>query len=649
MSVILGIDTGGTYTDSVLIDHSTKKVLRKAKSRTTHEDLLKGILASISNLHWNELNEISLVCLSTTMATNSVVERHLGRTGLIYMGSELSGATAADVSIRVPGKLNISGRELQSIDESAVRMCVDEMKDKVDAIAVSGFASVRNPAHELMVKSIIHEQTDLPVVCAHEMSVQLGFFDRTVTAVLNASLIRNITDLIHAVRKALKSLHIEAPCMIVCGDGSLMLDSAAIECPIRTVLSGPAADIAGAKFLTGLSDALVVDMGGTTTDIADLADGDVRVSSDGAIVGGWKTQVRAVHVSTQGIGGDSWIRYDRSGKLQVTGTRVIPLCMSGASSETIKEEWTHYRPPREHEIFHGEVIDCYVPGKISASASYEDRKLFSLLEDGPHSRFYLSDKMGYDYDKMDFSDFIRRGVLQLSSMTPTDILHASGSLSFGNVETAMNAVKEMAYRAVLSTQEFINICSQAVVDRLRTACLQSTADFEESLFNFFSPTVRFILQKEHPLLDIQMTIKKPIVAIGAPVKDWFPKVCDDLNTQLIIPEHAEVANAIGAAVGKIVEKREILIRPDRKYKGYLVYAPDETRKFDSLKSAEEYAKEEVIRYVRSQVKKAGGKVPEIHCSSQVIKSTPYGSGEPYFIEMRVNASATAEPPIKDHM
>ena len=734
MAVILGVDTGGTYTDSVLIDASDRTVVRKAKSYTTKEDLLKGILASIRKLRWTSPEEITLVCLSTTIATNAVVEGKGGRTGLVYMGRRIVSETLPATVVRqATGQLDIKGREIERIREEELREIVGDMIGKVDAIAVSGFASVRNPAHELAVKQIAREMTDMPVVCAHELSASLGYHDRTVTAILNASLIPNIKHLIEATRDAMKQLGIKAPCMVVCGDGNLILDEAAMDRPIETVLSGPAASVVGGRFLTGIRDALVVDVGGTTTDIANVIDGRVKITASGAVVGGWRTQLRAAEISTHGIGGDSWIQYDKMGSLQVSSERVIPLFEAGLENPGIIEEWRMYQPPREHEIFFGEVTDCYRLGVMPEHPDYDENKLAGLLVDGPHSRFYLSEQMGRDYDKMDFSAYVRQGLLQRCSLTPTDLIAAmpvllpdEGNMNLerteaaasgnhpehdtanqerfrvretvpeihteaagmrdsvprirtdaagmpdGNADAAAEAIRIMAHRTASEPASFLRKCTELVQERMRIACLQSTADFENSAFDFSDPLVQFILQREHPLLQVDLKLKKPIVAIGAPVRTWFPGVAEKLGTKLVIPEHAEVANAIGAAVGEVVAFAEVLIRPDQYHKGYLVYTPQETVWFETLTEAESSACEAAEAFVRDKLAKTGGASAELietenrnRCnpesgscnedrkkgsgnSAVSVRKHPvyteqFGTGERIFIEEKVTATAIAAP------
>lgn len=325
MSLILGIDTGGTYTDGVIVELEHKKILNKAKALTTREDLAIGIRNCIYNLDFIEFDQISVVSLSTTLATNAIVEGRGCSVGLLMIGHEPIGKVPVEHYAVLTGGHNIHGRPLEELDEDEIRESIMELKGKVEAVAISGYLSVRNPAHELRVKELVEEILDLPVVCAHQLTTSLGLHERTVTAVLNARLIPIITELIESVKVVLREKKIDASVMIVKGDGSLMGETIAKEKPIETILSGPAASIIGGTFLTDTKDALVFDMGGTTTDIAILKNGAPRINREGAMVGGWLTRVQAAEIFTYGLGGDSYLQLSRDGNLQVGPKEYCPF------------------------------------------------------------------------------------------------------------------------------------------------------------------------------------------------------------------------------------------------------------------------------------------------------------------------------------
>ena len=204
MSFILGMDTGGTYTDAVIIDAKDRKVLCKAKALTTKDDLTTGIKNCLDQLEFDRLEEITLISLSTTLATNAIVEGRGGRVALLYMGAELEDAVPAAKSIRIRGAFDIMGRQKEALEEEEVKRVLESLKGKVDAVAISGYASVRNPKHEQEAAKIAEDVLGIPVICAHHLSTALGFYHRTVTAVLNGRLISIIDDLLASTRKVLK-------------------------------------------------------------------------------------------------------------------------------------------------------------------------------------------------------------------------------------------------------------------------------------------------------------------------------------------------------------------------------------------------------------------------------------------------------------
>lgn len=243
MRLGLGIDTGGTYTDSVILDLDTKEIISRSKALTTHDDLLKGIVDSIDGLRSHE--NIQLVSLSTTLATNSVVEGKGCRVGLLTIGKRI--VPDLDVSSIgfVDGEFDMRGNIVTELDEMSATNLLNDMKGKVDSIAICGYLSVRYPEHENRLKGLASEILDVPVVCAHDLTSKLGFKERLNTAVMNASLIPEIIGLISSVKDALVEFDIDAPLMIVKGDGSVMSSDVAMERPIDTIMSGPASSQIG--------------------------------------------------------------------------------------------------------------------------------------------------------------------------------------------------------------------------------------------------------------------------------------------------------------------------------------------------------------------------------------------------------------------
>lgn len=512
---ILGVDTGGTYTDAVILLRESGNVIRKSKALTTPHNLVLGIRDCLDGLRIGEGDPpIDLVCLSTTLATNAIVEGRGCNAGLLLIGSVPDGNLPVDGFDCVRGRLDIKGRTVEPVEEKEVAAVLERMRGKHEALAVSGYASVRNPAHEQAVGRMARERLGVPVVFGHDMTMTLGFYERTVTAVLNARLIPIIQRLISAIGDVLAQMRIRAPVMVVKGDGSLMRASYALERPVDTILSGPAASVIGGAFLSGSGDAMIVDIGGTTTDIAHVQNGRVRVNEEGAVVAGWRTRVRAADLHTFGLGGDSAIRVADDGAICIGPRKAIPCC-------------------RAKEV--------------------EENRGF----------------------------------------TPTDVLHILGEY------TEWDA---------------------ALAERGAIACGGGPAS-RENARQFALDVDAAIIEKLDGCLQAGLrmaALPRTVVGIGAPAGVWMRKAADRLPAPLCVPEHAEVANAVGAAVGNVLEQAEVLVRRDRAEDRYIVHAARERLGFAELEDAKDAAERLALDAARERARKAGAEQPEILLSRDEI-------------------------------
>ncbi len=316
MAHLLGIDTGGTYTDAVLLDEEGDRIVARAKSLTTRPDLALGIGAAIDAVMDESgvaTSDVSMVSLSTTLATNALVEGNGGRVALIFIGfdesellkADLSDALNGDPAVIIKGGHSHAGFEIAPLDIEAIQVALESFSSPVTGVAIASRFATRNPSHEIQARDLVRKILNVPVTCSHELSQSLGGPKRALTAVLNARLIGLIDGLITATERHIATRGIDARLMVVRGDGALISADLARERPIETILSGPAASIAGAQWLTGAKDALVSDIGGTTTDICVLKNGLPKIDPQGAKVGKYRTMVEAVAMRTFGLGGDS--------------------------------------------------------------------------------------------------------------------------------------------------------------------------------------------------------------------------------------------------------------------------------------------------------------------------------------------------------
>ena len=574
MSIILGLDTGGTYTDGVLVDKETRIVLSKAKALTTKEKLSIGIEECIENLSISCIEEISLVCFSTTLATNAIVEDKGCDSGLVIIGKHPEGPVPTPNVHTVRGVMDIYGNPIVSIDKDEIREVASRLKKSVDAVAVSGYASVRNPCLEKEVKEILSEEFGIPVVCAHELTSMLGYYERTVTAVLNARLIPIINELICECRLILDRIGVSAPLMIVKSDASLMLDETAVKKPVETILSGPAASIHGGLFLSGMRDALIIDIGGTTTDVADIEEQTIRLNENGSDIGGWRTRVKAVDITTRGLGGDSRLVIDDNMKYGISfgPERVTPLCRACFFDRSLVEK----------------LERC-------GETTGKDRGLRGFL------------KALYDLNPT-----------RPTSFTPTDVLHAKGLYTKWLSSASGIAAGMIARELSMPTEDFLDICIEQVSDQLADASLAGT---------------------RKSLCDNKRHKGKTIVAIGAPALSWSGSLSRKLAREVIVPSNAEVANAIGAAIGKVVHRTEALIRPEPYTDDFVTYTKAGRETFKDYDDAVTYCMTSLKEYLAALCEADGASLQEF-----IEETDPVYTTDPYtYVETRITISAIANP------
>ena len=697
MSYILGIDTGGTYTDSIIWDNKNQSLLAKSKSLTTYGELSTGIQNSINALDFKEYNKIAGVSLSTTLATNAIVEKRGCEVGLIIIGFEPVKELPTKYCRIVEGGHNVNGTPRTAINTEEICQVIKEFKGKVDAIAVSGYFSIRNPEHELEVQKLIHEILDIPVVCAHQLTTSLGFHERTVTAVLNGKLIPIIKELISSVKTVLTSLSINAPLMIVKGDGTLMSENMAENKPIDTILSGPAASIIGSTMLTNIpetidfsknqvsksnsrqsvkqietntlgytSSALILDMGGTTTDIAILNKGIPEINPEGAQVGGWSTRVRSAEINTFGIGGDSCIDtkqdtefIDNSKQTSISGKfsnlisltigpqKIYPLSLTAHQYPHLKQELSILLNTKKSQL----IPECYILNKKAKikNLTETEKEIVEILKSEPHSYTFISEKLQRKSLSNILNKLININIIAKSSITPTDILHAKGVYTDYSTEAAVTGITVLAKKMGISYDEFINTAMDSIVNKLCLTILQSLMNHEGHIVQIKdTPEVVYFLNKmlsnnSNETYKLNCQLKMPIIAIGAPVNAYLPKVAEKLNAELIIPKHAEVANAIGAAAGNIMEKINLLIKTDSKGK-IILHTPKERKTFNNLDDAKEYALKNGRKIIGENVVNAGAANHRITVNHEdiYIKSSESWRNQVY-LETRIEITATGQP------
>jgi N-methylhydantoinase A/oxoprolinase/acetone carboxylase beta subunit len=586
--LVLGIDTGGTYTDGVLLEYGSRRVVAAHKSLTTKRDFSIGIENVIEAIHIEDPADIRMVSISTTLATNAIAEGtepsvRGKRVALLLVGYDpdlidtfkMAERFATPDYFFFDGGHDLYGREKRPLDLPAILAKVNEIKDRVDAIAVSSYFSPLNPEHENRAYKAVSSVCDLPVVLGHQLSTKLGSVERATTAALNASLLSVLQDFIIAVRRAMERRQIDAPLMVVRGDGTLMSDEFAARTPVETIHSGPAASAIGGRFLSHRDDALVLDVGGTTTDIALIEEGQVAVSEEGATVGDYKTAVKAANLLSIALGGDSHITWGAEKDSCVGPERVTPLAYLAWKYPQVAEQlralairnWSQATPAwLEYWFLLRDPPD-------SLLKSQRERELVDFLQDGPRPLPEILRHLGaLHVGQVGVESLFRQEIVGKAGLTSTDLMHVEGTYDAWDAEAAAHAWQAFCGFRFRDPDELCQLvwaqtCEmilQAVVSFLSEKPLalrnrqQSLEGTDEDMGRWFFYNS---LYQAHPHLETSIRLRPPLIGIGAPAAIFLPAVARALHTDLILPDHYQVANAVGAIAGSVMVEEELLVYP----------------------------------------------------------------------------------------
>ncbi len=462
--MILGIDIGGTHTDAVCL--AGRRIFSTVKT-PTGDDLVDSILEAAGSLGI-EYKDVKRVVLSTTLSTNAIVEKKYAKTGMIISagpGIDPSHYFLTDSFHLVRGAIDHRGREYVSIDKEEVLRASRRMLDaNVEGVGVVSKFSVRNTAHESFIASLIKD--DFHYLCqGHTMSGSLNFPRRLNTTYLNVAVMPVQERFVSAVQKAMVKLGIDAPLFFLKADGGTYASSAASRLPVETILSGPAASMMGALALTNQQGgtALVLDVGGTTTDIGILLNGSPLLEPQGVDIGGLKTLVRGLKVISVGTGGDSCVRAE-AGEIRVGPERSgLPACMGGVAP------------------------------------------------------------------------------------TPMDALAVLGNHSIGDIKKAKEALLPVSVSLGMDITELSSRILSVMVNNIRKAALEFVDEVN-------SHPVYTIYEMLHP--DIIRPSR--VILIGGPAKLLKPYIKAAFNMECEVPEHAMVANALGAALARTTAQITLL-------------------------------------------------------------------------------------------
>ena len=657
----LGIDTGGTFTDAVLVELGSSRVVASAKAPTTRHDLADGIIAAVRRLPERERERVALVSLSTTLATNAIVEGKGAPTCLVMIGYDQGLLSAYRLERLLPirdvifiaGGHDASGREVQPLDEAALRTAVRSRLGTVAAYAVSGFFSVRNPAHELRAKEIIEAESSCPVACGHELSSELDCILRASTCALNASLMPLLRELMSALRRSLEQLGIRAPAMVVRGDGSLMSVEMALQRPVETILSGPAASVVGGLALVGGQDMLVIDIGGTTTDVALVERGLPRLSDAGATVGGWRTLVRAVDTVSIGLGGDSEVYLARDGKLQVGPRRVLPLSYVAAQHPMVVELLR--RALRERSAGPNDRLFVLVRSPGGRVLGAVEQRIVSALQKRPVASWEADglDPWAVAYLSRQENALEREGLILRSYFTPTDALHVLREVELWEKEAALLGAELLGRFLGLSAEEVALKALAAVRRRLLEVALRGLVAGKgpEEQAGLDGRLLDLACSGEgaNGHLEVRIVSRVPFVGLGAPVRHLLPALRRCLRAPLSIPEFHEVANAVGAICGSVTERVTVQVQAEygvSGISGYRVIGPRGPELFEQAEEALSRAKEVAAAIARERALRAGAGEPQVSIESEDEYGTASTAfGDRIYLGSKVTGIAVGRPAI----
>ena len=542
---IIGIDTGGTFTDAVVIDAANGRVVATAKEPTTHQRLAVGTGNALRSLFSSAIvkpEHIQAVAVSSTLATNSVVEHKGARVALLVIGYVKHFNLPVKAVVYIKGGHTITGEEEEPLDLEYLVDIVTSLKNEVDAYGVCAAMSIANPAHELVAEKAISLIDPKPVFCSHRISTLAGMQERAATAGLHARLMPIMHDYVTGVTEAMAAQGLHCPMSVIGGNADVISSEEAIRQAGITVASGPACTaFFGSQHAT--DDCLVIDVGGTTTDIAMIKGGLPLLSKDGCTIGDWKTHIEAVDMHTGGIGGDSLVDIASERGLDIGPVRVSPLAMAADFPDPA--QW----------LGGAGRSRCIRIAAERGQAADGQPALRELLRRGPVTPEQLGQAIGLSGVPLEaqLEQLTRMQMTTMTGFTPTDALHVLGEIDIGDRGRSLAGAKVLGGLMGLEPEEL---------------CLRVIAQTEEKIENLILSYIfghywnkaiaDFISSRNsYTALRMDISLKLPLLGIGAAARFFLPRIADRLATTVTFPENYAVGNAIGAAL----ICRKALVRP----------------------------------------------------------------------------------------
>ena len=634
----IGIDTGGTCTDAVIYDYETKEILATGKALTTKMNLEIGIANAIDQLPEDLLKRAESLALSTTLATNACVENKGCRAKLLIIGTstdilfslkkELSDYGISDMSqlIVLDAKPENLFSNPYDPDWEDLEARIPELFSDCDSVGiVQVYPSVNGGRFELTALRILKRHLSLPLTISYDICKEVSFLRICASTLLNARLIPLISEFLQAVHNVMSRRGMDIPILIVRSDGVLMSEEMALTRPVETLLCGPAASLLGGLELSGAENAIVLDMGGTTTDIAMVKKHNPVMTTEGVMIGQYRTSVRGVDARALSLGGDTAVRYNDGG-LYLDTVRIIPVSVLAASYPSVIEalrkivlsERPH--PQLGHEFF---VLQRDISEKAGFTA--KEHAICDALRDGPLTAARLAEKLGLDAYQLNTRRIEQEGVVIKSGITPTDMMVLKGDLTLYDSTAAREALKCVEKNTHIPAEQIPDLVYEMVIK----AMYKHLGGFilHQQYPGQKSP---FAPEKTEALLEalyeqakgsqtaiaaLSLKTSLPLVGIGAPIHVFLPAVAELIGTKAILSEYSGVANALGAACAQRVARLDIHVyvnSMDPATGGYYVIADCKKHLYRDLEEAIAFGKKTAEAEVRQKAVFQGlGGDPEI--------------------------------------